>query len=189
MEGLKIVGLCVLASIAYGILHDLVTANLCVEYFSKFHPDVFHTESPLLLALGWGVIATWWMGLILGPIVSAAARSGELPKFTWRDLLKPLAIVLGISYGCAIIGGLVGYFVVQTPPKWVFTMGANMDGVTFTPEKARLFTADLFAHNTSYTVSTIGALSMCVWLIVRRVKLGSQARLVEQGFMPPERRL
>ena len=175
-------GLCVVASIVYGILHDLVTAHLCVEYFSKFHPDVFGTESPVLLALGWGVIATWWMGLILGPIVSAAARSGQLPTFTWRQLIKPLAVVLGFSYVCAAIGGLVGYFVVKTPPAWVFRMGANMDGVRFTPEKARLFTADLFAHNTSYTVSTLGALSMCVWLIVRRVRLGSEARLAEQGY-------
>lgn len=57
-EGAKIVFFCVLAAVVYGLLHDQVTAHLCVEYFSVAHPPVFHTGSPFLLALGWGVIAT-----------------------------------------------------------------------------------------------------------------------------------
>ena len=66
MESLKIVLLCILSAILYGILQDQVTARVCVEYFTIGHPPVFNTESPTLLALGWGVIATWWVGLLLG---------------------------------------------------------------------------------------------------------------------------
>ena len=62
MESLKIILLCVLAAIVYGILHDQVTARVCVEYFTIGHPPIFHTDDPTLLAFGWGVIATWWMG-------------------------------------------------------------------------------------------------------------------------------
>src|SRR5579871_957991 len=103
MEGLKIVGCCIGAAILYGVLHDLVTANLCVEYFSVFHPDIFHTDSPWLLALGWGVIATWWMGLFIGGMIAVSAQIGSLPKIGWREILKPLGVVLGVSYVASII--------------------------------------------------------------------------------------
>jgi hypothetical protein len=178
MEGVKIVVLCVLAAIVYGILHDVVTANLCVEYFSVFHPNIFHTSSPWLLALGWGVIATWWMGLFLGPIIAGASRAGILPKLGWRDLVNPLATVLTCAYACAFIGGLVGYFIVRRIPDWIYENVPSMQGVRFPPEKERLFTADLFAHNTSYAVTTIGALVLCVWIIVFRIRLGRQSGLI-----------
>jgi hypothetical protein len=59
IESLKIILLCIVAAIVYGILHDQVTARVCVEYFTIGHPPIFHTDDPTLLALGWGVIATW----------------------------------------------------------------------------------------------------------------------------------
>lgn len=62
MEFLKIVALCISASVLYGIVHDQITARICVEYFTVFHPPVFATTSPTLLGFGWGVIATWWAG-------------------------------------------------------------------------------------------------------------------------------
>jgi hypothetical protein len=54
-EHLKIILACVAAAIIYGILHDQITARVCVEYFTIFHPPVFATQSPTLLAFGWGV--------------------------------------------------------------------------------------------------------------------------------------
>ena len=60
LESLKIVGLCIAAAIVYGILHDQITARICVEYFSVAHPPVWGgIDDPTLLAFTWGVIATW----------------------------------------------------------------------------------------------------------------------------------
>jgi hypothetical protein len=59
VEALKIILLCVLSAITYGILHDQVTARICVEYFTIGHPPMFATDSPTFLALGWGILATW----------------------------------------------------------------------------------------------------------------------------------
>jgi hypothetical protein len=59
VESLKIIVLCIVAAMVYGILHDQVTARVCVEYFTIGHPPIFHTDDPTLLAFGWGVIATW----------------------------------------------------------------------------------------------------------------------------------
>jgi len=66
MQFLKIVGLGVLAAIGYGIVHDQVTVRVCLEYFTIFHPRLISSTSPTLLALAWGVAATWWVGLPLG---------------------------------------------------------------------------------------------------------------------------
>ena len=50
VETLKIVVLCIVSAIVYGILHDQVTARVCVEYFTIGHPPIFHTDDPTLLA-------------------------------------------------------------------------------------------------------------------------------------------
>ena len=52
MQAIRIILLATLAAIAYGVVHDQVTARICVEYFTIGHPPVFRTTSPTLLALG-----------------------------------------------------------------------------------------------------------------------------------------
>ena len=59
IEFAKIVVLGVVAAVCYGVLHDQVTARVCVEYFTIGHPPLFNTDSPTLLAFGWGVVGTW----------------------------------------------------------------------------------------------------------------------------------
>src|ERR1700742_3819758 len=96
MEFAKIILFCLAAAIVYGILHDQVTAHLCVEYFTVAHPQVFHTQSPFLLALGWGVIATWWVGLPLGILLAAVARLGTGHRLTLSDV-RPWIVRLLIA--------------------------------------------------------------------------------------------
>jgi hypothetical protein len=93
MEFLKIVVFSTFAAIAYGILHDQVTAHLCVEYFSVAHPDIFHTKSAFLLALGWGVVATRGAGWLLGPLQ-------QLQLAPARHHALSLPICDPSSYGC-----------------------------------------------------------------------------------------
>ena len=85
-----IIGLCVGAAVAYGIRHDQVTARVCVEYFTVGHPAVFPTDSPTWLAVGWGILATWWVGLILGVGLAVAARFGRRPRRDVRSLVRPV---------------------------------------------------------------------------------------------------
>lgn len=177
VEGLKIVGLCVAAAIVYGILHDLVTANLCVEYFSVFHPPIFHTNSPWLLALGWGVIATWWMGLFLGPLIAAASLTGELPKLGWRDLVVPIVRLLLTSYACALVAGLIGFFVVKRIPSWIYTNYPRMNYAHLGPQGQRYFMAALSAHYASYVVNGIGAFVVCALTIRRRMIMHREGML------------
>lgn len=167
MESLKILGLSVAAAIVYGILHDQVTARVCVEYFTIGHPRIFHTESPTLLAFGWGVVATWWMGLLLGLPLALAARAGPAPRLTARDLVKPVARLLLAMATVALTAGLAGYF--------AFRSG----GVALLPgmaeripaEKHAAFIADLWAHLASYASGFFGGLGLCVRLVLRRRRL------------------
>ncbi|MEX0794660.1 MAG: hypothetical protein WD045_16100 [Pirellulaceae bacterium] len=76
MQFLLIIALSIASAVIYGILHDQITARVCVEYFTIGHPPVFNTEAPTLLGLGWGIIATWWVGLILGVGLAMVARIG-----------------------------------------------------------------------------------------------------------------
>ena len=103
MQAVAIVVLCIASAVVYGILHDQVTARVCVEYFTIGHPPVFATESPTLLGIGWGIIATWWVGLLLGIPLALAARVGRRPKRGVRSLARPVATLLLAMGACALI--------------------------------------------------------------------------------------
>ena len=52
MQWITIVLLSVLTCVTYGVVHDQITARICVEYFTIGHPPVFATDDPTLLGLG-----------------------------------------------------------------------------------------------------------------------------------------
>jgi hypothetical protein len=154
MEPAKIVLLSVVAAVVYGILHDQVTARVCVEYFTIGHPPVFSTQSPTLLGLGWGVIATWWVGLLLGIPLAVAARAGRRPPRPSRTLVRPIVVLLLVMGGGALVAGLVGY-----------ALGQAGAVVLLEPLRSRVpetrharFLADLWAHLASYGIGFAGGL-------------------------------
>src|SRR5512142_351112 len=108
MEWLKIIVLVIGAAIVFGIVHDQITARICVEYFTIGHPPLFPTTSPTLLALGWGVVATWWVGLPLGLLLAAAARLGARYKLTAVQLRRPMLVLLLAMGAAAGISGAIG---------------------------------------------------------------------------------
>jgi hypothetical protein len=158
VEFAKIVALSILAAICYGIAHDQVTARICVEYFTVFHPPVFPTDNPTLLGLGWGVIATWWVGTILGILLGIAARAGRAPKVGARSLLRPIVVLLAVMAISALGAGLTGYVLARHgsigPPWWVRAHLA--------PASYAAFMGDWWAHNASYAAAGAGGIILCV---------------------------
>lgn len=69
-----ILATCIASAVGYGIIHDQITARICVEYFTIGHPPIIGTDDPTLLGIDWGILATWWVGLILGIGLTIAAR-------------------------------------------------------------------------------------------------------------------
>lgn len=166
LEAIKIVLFATLAAISYGIVHDQVTAHLCVEYFTLAHPPVFPTESPFLLAIGWGIIASWWVGLILGVGLAAAARMGAAPRLGLPALRRPIVLLMVASALSACAAGLLGAILVDAgaapvPGDW---------GDIIPPDKHIRFSADAWAHSASYAVGGLGGLFLIGHTIRRRIR-------------------
>jgi hypothetical protein len=154
-------------AIAYGIAHDLVTAHVCVEYFTVGHPDWFGTEQPVLLALGWGVAATWYVGLVLAIPLVCAARLGAFPPVGAAQLVRPLLGLLALMACCAAAAGIIGWAVARW--RGLSLPGALGDLVP--RDRHARFIGDWCAHAASYLVGFLGGLALPV-LIWRRRESG-----------------
>ena len=166
LESLKIVLACVAAAICYGMIHDQLTARICIEYFTVFHPPVFATHSPTLLGVGWGIIATWWVGAILGVMLAVAARAGARSKLTVVALLGPIGKLLFTMAACAALSGFLGFVLAEnnlvSPPDWV---AANLPAAAHSR-----FMADWWAHTASYASGLFGGIALCIWAFRKRLR-------------------
>ncbi len=158
MQSVAIVAMSVLAAVAYGILQDQVTARICVEYFTIGHPPIFRTESPTLLAIGWGILATWWVGLILGAALAAAARAGSRPARDARSLVRPLLGLMGATAVCAVLAGVAGYFLAAAGVVVLLEPLASR----VPPDRHVAFLTDLWAHLAAYLAAFVGGVTLIV---------------------------
>lgn len=160
MSAIRIVLLCVVAAATYGVLHDLITAHVCVEYFTIGHPPlfVFDTDSPTLLALGWGVVATWWVGVGLGVPLAVVARVGSRPKRPAGSLVRPVATLMLVAALTAAGAGVAGWLLARAGV--VFLVGDLVERVP--RDRHAAFLADLWAHSASYAVGGLGGLLVLV---------------------------
>lgn len=161
MQVLLIFALSVAAAVLYGLVHDQVTVRVCLEYFTIGHPPVFPTEDPTLLALGWGVIATWWAGLILAVPLALGARAGRRPKRSARSLLRPVAVLLAVMALGALAAGTTGYLLARSDVVWL----AGLLAGAVPDERHDAFLAAAWAHTASYGIGFLGGLvvSLLVW--------------------------
>ena len=141
---LAIVLMCVLAACGYGICHDQVT--VCPKYFTIGHPPIFATTSPTLLALGWGVVATWWVGLSLGICLATASRVGRRSKKNGPSLIRPIAGLPAAMALCAALAGTLGYTLAREGVVSLWEPFAS----SVSPAMHARFLADAWAHSASY---------------------------------------
>lgn len=155
----------VAAAVAFGLVHDQVTAHVCVEYFTIAHARIVPSESPFILGLVWGVVATWWAGALAGMLVALAAREGPWPQLGWRYCVRPAA-ALGVAMAIAALGaGVLGYAL--TASGSISIVPSYADAIV--ADRQARFMADVFAHVTSYAVGLLGAVLLAVRaLVVRR---------------------
>ncbi|HXW63320.1 MAG TPA: hypothetical protein VEJ45_12015 [Candidatus Acidoferrales bacterium] len=149
MQFLKIMAFCVLAALLYGVVHDQVIARICVEYFSTFR-----TQSPTMLGLGWGILATWWVGAFLGVLLAIAARAGSRPKLRMPVLLNPVLKLFAVMALSALLAGLAAYLLARSGPDWVLA--------SLTRSTPARFVAAWCAHGASYGVGLVRGIFICV---------------------------
>ncbi|HTH46671.1 MAG TPA: hypothetical protein VMB21_04105 [Candidatus Limnocylindria bacterium] len=174
-EFLRIMALCVVSAISYGIVHDQFTAHLCIEYFTVAHPPVFTTTSPWLLGLGWGVIATWWVGGILGVMLALSACGGSWSKVKAGELVKPVLILMAATALAALVCGATGYLLFKA--HRIGIAGWEED---IPVEKQAAFSADMWSHLASYAAGLLGGITLSIrtlWIRWRTSRTNRQGRV------------
>jgi hypothetical protein len=162
----KIVAMCIVASVVYGVVHDQFTARAYLPYFTQWPPHAdmmpLKTEDPTLVGLAWGFAATWWVGLILGIPLALVSTGGDSPWYNWRQLAGRLAGLLISVGGLAALGYLMSM-------ANHLAVHPSVPGPAVPPgDRASLeaFTAVLVAHNISYLGGAVAGIVM-IWFIFR----------------------
>ena len=136
----------------YGVLHNQATVRLSPEYFTIAHPPLVASDSLTLLALAWGLMATWWVGFPFGFLLAGAAQNGRLPPVSAKALLPALLLLAGVMAGAAVVSGLLaatGSLGLEVPHGLRDEM---------TPAEETRFVAVWAAHRASYLVGIVGSL-------------------------------
>lgn len=104
----------VAATCLLGISIDVVTANVAVEYFTVHHPHVVDSESPWVMALIWGVGASWWFGLIAAVLLwwvnsrrTEPLERKRILRMVVRSMILIWAIMMGILVGVYAFAGII----------------------------------------------------------------------------------
>ena len=158
----KTILLCLFGAVAFGIVHDLVTATSCIEYFTIGHPKVIESENPFILALVWGVLATWWVGLILGILIVAFNAIGKHNKVPFSTIRRDVIRLLLIMVFTSLLAGIIGYILANAGV--IYLIGELTDRIP--AGKHNAFLAVAWAHVSSYFVGFIGGIVICmkVWM-------------------------
>ncbi|MBE2282682.1 MAG: hypothetical protein IAE77_04385 [Prosthecobacter sp.] len=168
MKYIRIVLFAIGSAIVYGIIHDQITTRVCIEYFTVAHPRLILSESPTVLGLFWGVVATWWVGLGLGLPLALASRVGQGPKLEWRDHRRGMGWLLGFMAALAAVAGVCAWLATRTQDPVHL---ADLTGQQITPHLRSRFLAAWAAHGTSYGGGFVGGLALIVLTIVRRRRM------------------
>jgi hypothetical protein len=157
----QIILLSILAASTYGIAHDEITVRLCIEYFTVAHPPLFHTTSPTLLALCWGVAATVGIGAALGVVLALVSQSRGAAPYSVARLGRSILVLLTVMGASAFTAGVVGY---QLSRRGFISIPAGL-AETIPAHQHHRFMAVWFAHGASYLVGLAGGALLCfrVW--------------------------
>ena len=177
-----IVALCITAAVLFGVIHDQITARICLEYFTIGHPRIFASNSPTLHALYWGVAATWWVGLIAGGLLAVAARVGRWPKLTARDLwplIVGLLVVMGIV---AVVTAkfsrrLAQHYSLQNEP--IIKPGGDVS-----PGERVDYVVVSFIHAASYNTAFVGTVVVAAIVVVWRWRKHRAVKIARERVQP-----
>jgi len=160
--GLQIVLGAVLLACILGVAMDLVTAHVAVEYFTVYHPKVVESTEPIVMALVWGVGASWWFGLIAG-IILASVNARLRPSLGAKRVLMAVAracLYLWITILLVLVGA---YGLASWVPE---------DARRSTFESDRRLMAVAIAHMTEYVLGGVATIVLAFrirWLSRRSV--------------------
>lgn len=149
----KIILLSTIAAIAYGVVHDQITARLCLEYFTIGHPPLFQTTSPTILGICWGIAATFGIGALLGVILALVSQSEGLPPVPVMRVCKLILQLLAVMAISASLAGVIGF---ELSRRSIIGVPADFAEL-LPPSQQNRFMAVWLAHAASYLVGLAGS--------------------------------
>lgn len=177
LEITKIVLGTVFIAVVYGITHDMVTAHTEISYFTMFHPHIINSASPVDQALAWGVIATWWMGLMIGVAIALCSQLGPNPRISAGQALKSLTKATVFVFIVAMATLAIGLR---------FFEGKTVEFQPDPSDTSGRFLAVLTTHQVSYFLSAIMAVGLCLVVLRKRSKLVANPPTSNPETIPPQ---
>ena len=122
----------------YGVIHDQITYSVSEEYYTKFKfiqfgldnwglghnigtekaPEI-NIAAPRIGAAIIGILATWWVGLIIGIFLGLVGLQHRNGKEMFSATTKAIAVTIGIALLTGLIRLAYGkLFLVDNPPNW-----------------------------------------------------------------------
>ncbi|MCL6220284.1 hypothetical protein [Zunongwangia pacifica] len=154
----------------YGILNDQLTYSISPEYYTKFKFYQFGLVdsgneaiflNPRFEVSIVGIMATWWMGLLIGGILGFVGLIHNGHKRRFRITMKAILITIAVTFFIGLIGLFYGKF---------YLNHANVD---WWLPKNLIETEDFIAvgsmHNFSYIGGLIGLIVGIVYSINQRM--------------------
>jgi hypothetical protein len=163
---LRFAAIGLVAMVGYGMLQDQLSARLCPDYFTVFHPPIPGVTDPTLLGVAWGFLGAWWGGVLLGYIAGLVATLGSRPPVAPRELVRPLVVLL-------LVVGLVVLLTGINVWRHAELLGVSLDPALtklVPPERHRPLLIVACYHFAAYASATIGGVVLCVWVWVERVR-------------------
>ena len=125
---------CTIVTIIYAMMHDQILTRICLEYFTRgFHKRnmeswkhepffapfreilIQNEDNPTIVALVWGFVASWFVGAIVGCILSVCYLI--FPKdINLKKLIRNTLWMYLIAFICSVIGGFIAWYV--CPQSW-----------------------------------------------------------------------
>lgn len=167
MPSAAIILQCILAAVCYGVIHDQITTRVCLEYFTIAHPRLIESTSPTVLGLFWGVVATWWVGVLLGVPLAFAARAGSWPRLGWRELRRSILTLLLVMAGAAALAGTATWFSSRNSSPLDL---AELTGDRIPPQMRARFLGAWAAHLMSYGIGFAGGLAIVIRTFLIRIR-------------------
>lgn len=167
--------ICVACALAYGILNDLVTSRISVEYFlfgkgvaERMSADAAaHPESNRLAldlqAIRIGALATWSAGLIAGAAMLMTNSLSARPRLKMRRMLVLIPVIAAGAIACAAIGGGLGASGFLTRFSTDFAEMVARDEM-----RPARFMAVFGIHLGGYAGGMLGLIASCVVIWKRR---------------------
>jgi len=146
----------------YGFLHNRVTFSISSEYFTEFKfyqfsvLDYIIENDDLKKASFVGIMATWWVGALIGAVITFS--SFFLIKLKFINFLKAISLCIVIT----ILFSFIGYFVGISSTD---DLGFEPDFLNGLFNKKDFITVATM-HNYSYLGGFIGLVGSVIYLVL-----------------------